>query len=162
MLLFVLSFSLLGCGKKEAIPLTPEQQILVEAIEARQANFQDMGTALKTMKDEIGRDKPDTTTLFYAAKTLQSYTRNQANWFPEGSGPSFVKSLSGHEIETDAKSDIWEKPEEFQSAIDSFSKAVIQLLEATQSENAELIASEFRATGKTCKGCHDQFREPDE
>ena len=69
--------------------------------------------------------------------------------FPEGSGKGRTKS----------KQVIWEQWSEFESAASDFERESIKLVEVAQSGDMEALSKQVRTTGKTCSGCHRNFRK---
>ncbi|MDY6943932.1 MAG: cytochrome c [Pseudomonadota bacterium] len=69
--------------------------------------------------------------------------------FPKG---SFKKG-------SDAKKEIWENWEDFQSKLSDFQKESASLAEISQGNDWDAIKKQFMATANTCKACHDDYRE---
>ncbi|WP_162176697.1 c-type cytochrome [Hyphomonas beringensis] len=134
--------------------LTPEQQEVKQLIDARQANFQDMGAAFKAIGDELKAGRPDSTTVKFSVDSVVRYAAQIGSWFPEGTGPA-----SGFKTET--KAAVWENPEEFEQVLSEFEAAVSGLAEANANNDAQAIAAQFQIVGGGCKSCHDKFREED-
>jgi cytochrome c556 len=63
----------------------------------------------------------------------------------------------GHD--TKAKPDVWKDPAKFQAAGKDMQDQVVKLDAAAKTGNLDLIKAAFGDTAKTCKGCHDNFRE---
>jgi len=63
---------------------------------------------------------------------------------------------------TDAKAEIWQKPEEWKDAISAFEDAADDLEEAADDGEPTAIAAAVKALGKSCGGCHKPFRKPKE
>jgi cytochrome c556 len=63
---------------------------------------------------------------------------------------------------TDAKPEIWLKPDEFRAAIDDFASAADALEDAADDGDPDQIQAAFKALGKSCGGCHKPFRRPKE
>ena len=63
---------------------------------------------------------------------------------------------------TDAKPEIWNKPDEFQQKAKDFETETAKLVEAAQSKDPAKIGPQLKATGKACGSCHDTFRKPKE
>jgi len=86
------------------------------------------------------------------AVTLAMTMRNLASIvpdvFPEGSDFG----------ETGALPVIWEKPAEFKAAMDAFVLAAAVLPNAA-AEGGRAYGVAFGDLGKSCKGCHENFRE---
>ena len=79
---------------------------------------------------------------------LADYADMMADMFAEGS--------EGGE----ALDKIWEEPEEFANAIEEFKTAISEFKDLVDSgADDDEINKAFRATGGTCKGCHDSYRE---
>ena len=83
------------------------------------------------------------------ARSMQQISRMTISMFPEGSGKGRTKS----------KQVIWEQWSEFESAASDFERESIKLVEVAQSGDMEALSKQVRATGKTCSGCHRNFRK---
>ena len=83
------------------------------------------------------------------ALSMQQISRMTLSMFPEGSGKGRTKS----------KQVIWEQWSEFESAASDFERESIKLVEVAQSGDMEALSKQVRATGKTCSGCHRNFRK---
>ena len=83
------------------------------------------------------------------ARSMQQISRMTLSMFPEGSGKGRTKS----------KQVIWEKWSEFESAAGDFERESSTLVEVAQSGDMEALSRQVRATGKTCSGCHRNFRK---
>tara|TARA_R100000365_G_C2748688_1_gene81322 strand:- start:4152 stop:4664 length:513 start_codon:yes stop_codon:yes gene_type:complete len=141
-------------GEVDMSSLTPEQQEVKQRIDARQANFQDMGAAFKAIGDELKAGRPASTTVKFSVDSVARYAPQIRNWFPQGTGPD-----SG--LKTDTKASVWDNPEEFEHVLSEFEAAVIGLADANANNDAEAIAAQFQIVGGGCKSCHDKFREED-
>ena len=60
---------------------------------------------------------------------------------------------------TKAKPEIWKESDKFQAAAKDMQAQVVKLDAAAKSGNLDAIKAAFGETGKTCKACHDNFRE---
>ncbi|MBB6094011.1 cytochrome c556 [Povalibacter uvarum] len=124
-------------------------------IEGRQAALRDIGGAFKGISDELKVSSPSIPTISHYARQIDDLSRQQKFWFPAGTGPEA-------EIETRAKPEIWQSPEEFRKAQSAFSEHVQKLVKAAESGNVATIQAQWRELGKSCKGCHDRFREEED
>jgi cytochrome c556 len=61
--------------------------------------------------------------------------------------------------DTRAKPEIWSEAGKFKSAADTMEQAMGKLAQAAKGGDLNAIKAQFGATGKACKGCHDDFRE---
>lgn len=84
------------------------------------------------------------------AEGLANGVSELATLFPDGSAVE----------DSDALPAIWERPEEFAAAIDKAVAATQKFVAAAQSGDAEAISGAFREVGGSCRGCHDNFRVP--
>lgn len=99
---------------------------------------------------QIVRGKVDYGThLAGHAKALHRLAQSVPELFPEGSDFG----------ETEAKEKIWEEFDKFKTAAQKAEKAAAELAEAAASGDGKLIGAKFKATGESCKGCHDTYRE---
>ena len=83
------------------------------------------------------------------ARSMLQISRMTLSMFPEGSGKGPTKS----------KQVIWEQWSEFESAAGDFERESIKLVEVAQSGDMEALSKQVRTTGKTCSGCHRNFRK---
>ncbi|PSJ81020.1 c-type cytochrome [Neisseria iguanae] len=60
--------------------------------------------------------------------------------------------------ESDAKPEVWSKPEEFKQAAEKFVAATVALKTAAAEGNLEAVKKPFGDVGQSCKACHDSFR----
>ena len=63
---------------------------------------------------------------------------------------------------TDAKAEIWSDPDGFAKASAAFAASTQKLAEVAATKDAKAIGAQVQAVGKTCGGCHKQFRKPKE
>jgi cytochrome c556 len=72
-------------------------------------------------------------------------------WFPDGTGPGTGK--------THAKAEIWQTPDDFATRANEFVRAAENFDSAAKSGDLGQIEASFGALGKSCKACHDRYRE---
>lgn len=129
------------------IPAYAQQDI----VDARQQGFKDMGSAMKTLRDQLKSDKTDNAAVTAAAEQLAQLADKVPAWFPAGSGPA-----AG--LETDARDYIWEDKEKF----DAISKELIaisrELVPLAQSGDKAALQKKLGAVRDNCSSCHDSFR----
>ena len=95
-----------------------------------------------------GLQNDDFLTIEKSAQTLLKWSREMPNYFPEGSDTP----------PSEASSDIWLDPEGFKKAIKNFELASLQLITQSQNKDFDMTVNSFRSLAKTCKGCHQKFR----
>jgi cytochrome c556 len=60
---------------------------------------------------------------------------------------------------TKAKPEVWKEGDKFQAAAKDFQDQAAKLDAAAKSGNLDAVKAAFGDTGKTCKACHDNFKE---
>ena len=85
------------------------------------------------------------------ARSILQNSRMTLSMFPKGSGKGRTKS----------KQSIWENWSEYESAANNFERESTKLAEVAESGDMEALAKQVRSTGKTCSGCHRNFRKRD-
>jgi len=98
-----------------------------------------------------GKVAPEGDLLMHAL-ALAELNRKLVRLFPEGSDFG----------ETKAKEAIWENWDKFQQAAEASEKATADFAAAVAGGDTKRIANAFKAVGKSCKGCHKDFREKDD
>lgn len=150
----VLLLTMTACGGSDDAPrvITAEEQAVKDQIEARRANFHDLGAAFKAVGDELRAGRPTSPTVIFSIQAMRSYAPQMGSWFPEGTGQS-----TG--FETDTLNAVWENPQEFERVLAEFQSAVTEFSAAATANDGEAITAQFRSVGETCESCHEQFRE---
>ena len=69
----------------------------------------------------------------------------------------FVEGTAGTEKGA-AKSNIWTERAKFDDGAKAMQDAVVKLVAAAKTNNLGNLKSAFGDVGKTCKGCHDDYR----
>lgn len=126
-----------------------------QIIETRQNNYRDLGGALKSIDDQLRRGKIVKTLAVRYAEQLKELAdlQHAQEWFPAGTGPD-----SG--IETEAKQEIWTRPEEFNKFRHALPAAAAKLDQLIVSDaSIDAIKAQHKAVGKVCAGCHKIYRE---
>jgi len=114
----------------------------------RVAAMKEMGGAMKAIVAVAkGNEAPSADTVA-AAKKLHTLAENILPMFPEGS------------MEYRAKASIWSDWAGFKAADERLIAASADLVTATETMDAGKIGAALNATGKTCGGCHDDYRGP--
>jgi cytochrome c556 len=121
----------------------------------RHDEYHKLGDAFKTIRDQSKTDAPDTAAIKSAAQVVHDASVNQFKWFPAGSGPK-------PGVKTRAKEEIWSKPQDFEAAQKLFAEQATKLNTVAASGDNAAVRTQFAATGKACKNCHDTFRVPEE
>lgn len=125
-----------------------------ESIRARQTHYKEIGKAMKGITDELKKDNPAVATIQANAATINRLAPQVQGWFPDGSG-----SEAG--LKTEARAEIWSKPEEFKASTQKFITAAAAFHQTAQGGDLAAIQAGVKDLGGSCKGCHDQFRVED-
>ena len=142
-LTLVASMVLLGC--KDAVKDTHPQQLVTK----RQAIFKDFTRTLEPM-GLVARDRQPYNPREFNVQALELQRLSTLPWG--------YFAADGNYPPTRAKPEVWQKPAEFKQAQDNYAQAVSQLLKASQAGDLEAIRPVVDAVQKSCKSCHDQFR----
>ena len=117
----------------------------------RHESMETIGDNFKALRRELGGSSPNMTTVAGGAATIDRLAKESAGWFPAGTGPDVGK--------TEAKAAIWQKPQDFAAKHAAFRKAASAFNAAARSGNAGAAKAAFGDLAKTCKACHDLYRE---
>ena len=141
---------LMGLGGYGALAAAPN---IVAAVQARQANYKEIGGSFKAINDELKSGSPDMNTVRPAARDIASRAAHTLKFFPRGSGPE-----SG--LKTRAKADIWANQAEFVRVQQEMISSANALNTAAMAGDVGRMQSARGVLGGTCKTCHDRFRAP--
>ena len=115
-------------------------------IKERMDKFKMSKKMMKTIHRSIQNE--DFETIGKSGITLLKWSKEMINYFPEGSevAPS------------EASGDIWLDPEGFKKAVNKFELASQKLVDNSKEKNFDKTVVAFRGLARTCKGCHQKFR----
>ncbi|UVO52601.1 cytochrome c [Sphingomonas sp. SUN039] len=125
-----------------------------DVIAARQANYKQIGKAMKGIGDELRKPEPSVPVIQASAKTIVGLAPHVLKWFPKGTGPE-----AG--VKTGALPAVWEKWPDFKIAAVKMFAASKALDAAAATGDLAKIKPAVGALGGTCKGCHETFRAKD-
>jgi cytochrome c556 len=135
--------------QSSATPLQKERALAL--MEQRHKNYERIGEAMKGISRELKADSPDLARVRSGAATIAELAPQVSSWFPAGTGPDIGR--------TEARADIWQKPEDFAAKTQAFQQAALGFNTAAQGSDLAAIRSAQADLGKSCKGCHDLYRE---
>ncbi|WP_414714418.1 c-type cytochrome [Sphingobium sp.] len=121
------------------------------AISARQASFKRIGTAFKSVTDQLKTDSPDRSIMVNSAQTMAASARELAGLFPVGSG-----SVAGPS--TKALPEIWTQRSQFDARLTLLVAEAGRLASAASGVNVNQTRAQARILGAVCSECHRQFR----
>ncbi len=87
----------------------------------------------------------------YANDLAAIATLDLVRGFPEGSEKGTTRAKPG----------IWSNKDDFAQRWQAFGEATVKLQSAANSGDAGQVAAQVGAVGKTCKGCHDEYKAKD-
>jgi len=114
-----------------------------------------MGRHNKAVKMIVNGDVAYKDDLVPHAEALVALGKNLGEQFPAGSGPDSGK-------ETEALATIWSNAKGFDAAVKAYQTAAAALLEAAREGDLAKAAEARGDIGKSCGGCHDDFRKDDD
>ncbi|MEZ5743212.1 MAG: cytochrome c [Sphingomonadaceae bacterium] len=122
------------------------------AADARHESFEELGEIAENLQDELKGEQPDAKAIQAAAARLEAMAGELPGWFPAGSGPD-------DGLYTEALQAVWTQAGAFKTASDNFTNAAQNLNAVAQTGDVAKIRSAAQETLKSCKACHDKFRE---
>lgn len=119
----------------------------------RHENYERFGKSMKAITGDLKGDSPDLTELRRHAATFTELGPRMLTWFPPGTGPEAGK--------TDAKAEIWQKPQDFTAKAQAFNQAATLFATAAAGQDLAAVRAAHANLGKSCKACHDLYRAED-
>ncbi|MEY3221132.1 MAG: hypothetical protein RIT27_2489 [Pseudomonadota bacterium] len=146
--LLAVSLSLLVSGGLHAADVKPH-----DAIEYRQSAFHIMGWHFKAMGAMVKGETPFNKETFSKKAEIVAF----ASTLPS---EGFLKGTSSSEFtESKSKSILWEKMDDVKAKSEANQKETKALAEIAKTGDEKAIKEQFAKTAKTCKACHDDYRE---
>ncbi|MEY8878481.1 MAG: cytochrome c [Leptothrix sp. (in: b-proteobacteria)] len=133
-----------------ALPAAAQFQKPEQAIKYRQSSFALLGSHFGRLGPMIQGKVP------FDAKVVQDNIAIAAVIAPL---PFAAFGEGTDKGETKAKPEVWSKADEFKASGAKMVDAINALNAAAKTGDADKIKVAFGDTGKTCKGCHDNFRK---
>lgn len=149
LLLGVAATGLVGVALAQTPARTPAQ-----LVQNRQAGYKQIGAAFRGIQEQVRASEPYLPTLRQHTAALARLAPQVSGWFPAGTGPE-----AG--VRTRALPAIWTNGQDFRTASVNLVVAARQLDAAAQGTDLAAIRAAAQALGRTCGGCHDQFRGPE-
>lgn len=140
-----------------ATPVTAQEEDEIDAravIESRQSALRDIGEAFKGINDELKKSNPALATIREHARAIDALSKHQTKWFPAGTGQDA-------DVINAAKDEIWERQAEFKAGQTAMSAEAAKLAKVAAGNDIAAIKKQAQSLGRTCKSCHDDFREED-
>ena len=128
---------------------TPKDTHPDQLVTKRIAIFKQLTRTLEPM-GLVARERQDYNRREFNLSALELEklsTRPWAYFTPDGNYPP-----------THAKAEVWQKPAEFKAAQDQYLATVKELVKAAQGGDLAIIRPAVNEVQKSCKSCHNQFR----
>lgn len=138
-----------AAAKPAAAPLSKPKALAL--MKARHEKYEAIGDAMKAAGRELKASSPNLAVVRKSADTIAAFAPTVPGLFPAGTGPDVGK--------TDAKAEIWQKPEDFRAKAADFNRAAKAFQAAARGGNLDAIRAAQGGLGKSCKACHDLYRE---
>jgi cytochrome c556 len=126
------------------------REAALELMHERHEGMEDIGDAFKIVSRELKNDNPDIAKVREGAGTIARLAPQASSWFPPDTGPEVGK--------TRAKSEIWQKPADFAAKSKEFDQRAQAFNAALRGTDLAAIRAAHGELGKSCKGCHDDYR----
>lgn len=124
-----------------------------QAIKQRQDLMDANGKAIGVVKAYLQKGRGTAAEAAAAATKLSKYGTEMLADFPKGSGRGDFDPKK-----TRALAKIWEDWSGFEADAKAFSNESAKLATVLTSGDMEAAKAQFRAVGKTCGGCHKEYR----
>ena len=122
-----------------------------KAVEYRKAVFAAMGYNAKPIAGMVkGKIAWDGDEVAERARRLEALAGMPWEGFMEGTADV------GH---SETKAAAWDKRDEFRDLAEKLQERTAALVDAAESGGRSAVAESFKKVGKTCKSCHDDFKE---
>lgn len=116
-------------------------------IKERMERFKENKEGMKAIKGNLAKDP---TVIAQKASDIETWANEMVDFFPEGSNQAPSEALSA----------IWANFEDFTAKAVANAKAASDLKTLSQSgANQSALNKGFKALGKTCKDCHNDYKE---
>lgn len=143
---------LAGSAVAAKVDLTPAPRAKVPAImHERHEGMEKVGKLTKQLARAVKADPIDLRAVRMNAEAMDILAQKSAAWFPAGTGPESGK--------TDARAEIWQKPQDFSIKMTQWQVAARNLRTAARSADPAATRAAFAELGKTCKSCHTTYRK---
>ena len=138
-----------AAAKPSAAPLAKNKALAL--MKARHEKYEEIGDAMKAAGRELKASSPNLAVVRKSADTIAAFAPTVPGLFPAGTGPDVGR--------TEAKAEIWQKPEDFRAKAADFNRAARAFQAAARGGNLDAIRAAQGGLGKSCKACHDLYRE---
>jgi cytochrome c556 len=135
-------------ARSDATPL--EKSKALALMKERHEGYERIGKAMKSIGRTLKSDSPNLAEIRAGADTVATLAPQVKGWFPAGTGPDVGK--------TEARAEIWQKPEDFNAKTDDFTRAAQAFQAAARGGDLAAIRAAQGDLGKSCKACHDLYR----
>ena len=116
-------------------------------VKERMDRFKENKKAMKAIKGNLAGD---TVIIAQKASEIEAWAKDMVNFFPEGSTQPPSEALPA----------IWKEFDRFTDLARANEKATGNLKNLAQSgANTSALSGAFRSLGKTCKDCHNDYKE---
>ena len=132
-----------------AIPRETALQLMHE----RHENYEKIGDAMKAVTRELRGGQPDLNAVRQGAEIIVTLAPQIPGWFPAGTGPDIG--------ETEALAEIWQRPEDFSAKAQALEEQANAFRAAAEGTDLAAIRAAHAELGKSCKACHDLYRQKD-
>ena len=116
-------------------------------VKERMDRFKENKKAMKAIKGNLAGD---TVIIAQKASEIEAWAKQMVNFFPEGSTQPPSEALPA----------IWKEFDRFTDLASANEKAAAKLKNLAQSgADTSALSGAFRSLGKTCKDCHNDYKE---
>ncbi|MDC0948233.1 cytochrome c [Gammaproteobacteria bacterium] len=121
-------------------------------VKERMDRMESIGKAMKALRGQVRENPPNFAALGENVTVIQGAAEGIADLFPEGSGGEPSEALPS----------VWEDWEGFVAAAEAMQTAADEFAAVIEAEDVIEVGDAYGNLGKTCKGCHTDYRMKDD
>ncbi|NUW69247.1 c-type cytochrome [Vibrio coralliilyticus] len=134
-------------GLAVVLPLTAIAQDFSQQITERQNAFEDIESTSKLVNKTLNGRDTDWSKLENQSQKLANHSQTLLTLFPQGSL-----------IDSNAKPEIWSKPDKFNQLLTQMDQGFQDLYQASQNKDIKMAESGLESAQDTCRSCHRSYR----
>lgn len=123
-----------------------QEEAVAPDVQYREASMHAIGAHMSALELLVGAKVERADDMARHAHALRDLARSARHLFPDGAQGG------------DAKPEIWQQKDAFESALTQFDRAAEALNEAASTGDREALNAAMNELGGACKGCHDNFK----
>lgn len=151
---FIKTFALAAAIAAPALAAVPAMAAEEDAlVKFRMNNMKIVGGAMQNIVAQLKGEAPVKDQIAAYATIMADAARMSA--------PAFKDKAMGLEVKGTAKAEVWTDWAKFEGGLQKLETESAKLAQVAAAGDMAAIGAQVQEVGKTCKGCHDSFRQKD-